>query len=321
MTKVRKSAWAVAGILASLACDAPVGLKEEPDSPLPTECSDPRGRVHSGVIDTATWRAADGPHRVVTEVVPVSGSRVRLEITGRLVIEPGTLVCFDDDGAGLIVQEGASLIAQGTQELPVSFRYGQQPPTTFQWHILVRGHGTFSHAEFEGGFIRSVERFRDRPTLSGRLEARDVRMGPRSGIEAADADLRNVVMDSGCTAPCSYSPAISLRAGYVVDGLRVRHARNYGFVLWDSGTVSNCEVTGSRQAGIVVFSAGVRISNCNIHGNGDVGLWNSHDEPVDARGNWWGDPEGPFGPNGDGVMGNVIYEPWLSEPVTVPGSS
>jgi hypothetical protein len=45
--------------------------------------------------------------------------------------------------------------------------------------------------------------------------------------------------------------------------------------------------------------------------------WRANVTPdtVDARDNWWGDPAGPLGPGGDGVAGNVVYEPWRSEPV------
>lgn len=35
---------------------------------------------------------------------------------------------------------------------------------------------------------------------------------------------------------------------------------------------------------------------------------------IDARENWWGDPEGPNGPNGDGVSDNVLFDPWLPKP-------
>jgi hypothetical protein len=80
--------------------------------------------------------------------------------------------------------------------------------------------------------------------------------------------------------------------------------------------IEGCEVTGSAMAGIrVTSSGGVRISQCNIHDHQGIGLVNLSDAPVDARNNWWGDPAGPHGPDGAGVSGNVLYEPWLTEPV------
>lgn len=33
---------------------------------------------------------------------------------------------------------------------------------------------------------------------------------------------------------------------------------------------------------------------------------------IDASGNWWGDPAGPNGPNGDGVGANVVVNDWLT---------
>jgi hypothetical protein len=87
-------------------------------------------------------------------------------------------------------------------------------------------------------------------------------------------------------------------------------------ITGDEVTIDGCEVTGSNRAGIRVLSGeGIRINNCNIHGHQGVGLDNLSAAPVDARNNWWGDPAGPHGPEGSGVSGNVLYEPWLTEPV------
>lgn len=37
---------------------------------------------------------------------------------------------------------------------------------------------------------------------------------------------------------------------------------------------------------------------------------------VDATDNWWGDPAGPDGPEGDGVDGPIDVEPWLTDPAS-----
>jgi hypothetical protein len=79
--------------------------------------------------------------------------------------------------------------------------------------------------------------------------------------------------------------------------------------------VSSCQVTGSAADGIrVEVAAGVTVSDCNIHDNAGVGLRNLDAAAVDARGNWWGSAAGPFGPGGDGVAGNVLFEPFRTEP-------
>jgi hypothetical protein len=79
--------------------------------------------------------------------------------------------------------------------------------------------------------------------------------------------------------------------------------------------VARCGITGSSGAGILVeVAAGVRINECNIHGNAGAGVRNMAAGVVDARHNWWGDPNGPFGLAGDRVEGEVAYQPWLSAP-------
>jgi hypothetical protein len=84
--------------------------------------------------------------------------------------------------------------------------------------------------------------------------------------------------------------------------------------------VSNSEISHSPSDGIrVEVAAGVRVRDSNIRFNGGVGLRNVAAEAVDARDNWWGDPAGPAGPQGNGVAGAVGYEPVRTEPVVLGG--
>jgi hypothetical protein len=79
-----------------------------------------------------------------------------------------------------------------------------------------------------------------------------------------------------------------------------------------------CQVAHSPSDGIRVEVAdGVRIRDCNIENNAGVGIRNVAAEPVDARDNWWGDPEGPEGAEGDGVHGGVTFEPYRTTPVAL----
>src|SRR5690606_29285951 len=65
----------------------------------------------------------------------------------------------------------------------------------------------------------------------------------------------------------------------------------------------------------------VKIGQSRFNNNGMAGVSGNGTETVDATGNYWGHPGGPtldpMNPEavrlGDGVMGNVEYEPWISE--------
>jgi hypothetical protein len=151
--------------------------------------------------------------------------------------------------------------------------------------------------------------------------------------------LVNVLVESACRSggACrDLLPAVSLAAHVHVDGLRIlssgihgihvgagegtitdcqiQGAQGIGLRIRAGATlrVSGCEIAGSRLAGIVVEGGDLQVTRSNIHGNGGPGLDNVTPDTVDARDNWWGDPAGP---GGDGVAGNVVNEPWRSEPV------
>jgi hypothetical protein len=84
--------------------------------------------------------------------------------------------------------------------------------------------------------------------------------------------------------------------------------------------VSGSEISHSTSDGVRVdVAAGVRVRDSNVRFNGGVGLRNVAAEVVDARDNWWGDPAGPEGPQGNGVSGAVEYEPVRTEPVVLGG--
>lgn len=103
----------------------------------------------------------------------------------------------------------------------------------------------------------------------------------------------------------------------------LRYAQNGLFV--DDGQVeAQCiSLVDNVSAGLWVSPAGnptVSIIGSTITGNGTAGLDNQHTNPVLAQNNWWGDPTGPSGDgsgSGDAVVGNVLYDPWLTEPACV----
>ncbi len=98
-------------------------------------------------------------------------------------------------------------------------------------------------------------------------------------------------------------------------------------IVVNEGTVNvACSlVAGNSHSGIFVTASDnptVTINSSEISGNG-AGITNTHNLPVDARTNFWGNPSGPSGQgpgSGDTVYGNVLYEPWLAKPICSPSS-
>jgi hypothetical protein len=134
------------------------------------------------------------------------------------------------------------------------------------------------------------------------------RGGPRGSF-----DQRNI----GFTAVSAPAAVIVLGApGVRLENTIVRNAKSTAIAIDASSVViDGCEASGSAADGIRVLSgSGVQIHNCNLFGNAGFGLNNLGPSQVDATLNWWGDPAGPYAPNGDGVSGNVLFEPQLIAP-------
>ncbi|MBR9990476.1 MAG: right-handed parallel beta-helix repeat-containing protein [Gemmatimonadetes bacterium] len=101
-----------------------------------------------------------------------------------------------------------------------------------------------------------------------------------------------------------------------VTNITVEDALGPAFDLYSDVRVSNCAVRNNAFYGIIVYesAANATIHNCDFEANRNAGVWNVGNAPLDARFNWWGDEQGPFGSNGDGVQGSVNYEPFLQAP-------
>jgi hypothetical protein len=95
---------------------------------------------------------------------------------------------------------------------------------------------------------------------------------------------------------------------------------NYGidfYGLTNNTTIFNNTISGTAVA-VYLRSGdapGTKIRYNNIVGN-VVGVdWTLGVTSVDASYNWWGNETGPYPMgNGDDVVGNVIFEPWLVKP-------
>ena len=89
-----------------------------------------------------------------------------------------------------------------------------------------------------------------------------------------------------------------------------------GLQVWgDTARIIGATIRGNDGHGLVVGGgAGTRIHGSALQANGGRGVVNQTAKGVDARGNWWGDPAGPDGPEGDGVEGIVDAGTPLAKP-------
>jgi parallel beta-helix repeat protein len=101
-----------------------------------------------------------------------------------------------------------------------------------------------------------------------------------------------------------------------VSNITVEDALGPAFIVLSDVTVSDCTVRNNDFYGIIVYesSTNASIRNCVFESNRNAGVWNVGPALLDARFNWWGDPAGPLGPDGDGVQGNVDYSSHLTSP-------
>jgi hypothetical protein len=88
--------------------------------------------------------------------------------------------------------------------------------------------------------------------------------------------------------------------------------------------LTDCEISGSAEVGLFVSTHGAAslpvITKCNVFGNASAGihaLYIPQTQKLDVRGNWWGDPVGPQGRQGDGVLGSVDASNPLAAPLNL----
>ena len=325
---VRRTAWWTAccavALTAFWSCsDSGTG----PDADVEADCTQP-GTPHSGAITASeTWRRTDSPHHVTGEVT------VGKEPSVTLTVEPGALICFAQGASIATLQAtvptgnggsspapGGVLLAAGTAELPIVFT---ATDPAFPWDGITihesAGRSLITHATLEHA-TKGIE-----GQVPADLEHVLIRRigGPavvywhyNAESHITDTRIDSAGLDGGAAM---YIHGGTLRRVQVTasGGVGMQVTRRYAQV-----TIRECAVSGSGDDGIrVTFRTigTVPINECNLVGNAGVGIANGGTDTVDARGNWWGDPAGPGGPQGDGVSGPVDTSEPRSTPVTWDG--
>jgi len=146
--------------------------------------------------------------------------------------------------------------------------------------------------------------------------------GPASGSPAILTSL-NDNSPFGGTDPSSPADwqGVTYGAGLTAhfQGLTIKHA-SVGLTA-DTANITNCTFM-QNSTGVVVAKGGGVYRNCTFAQN-NMAVRNNSTLYVDARGNWWGDPTGPYnaksnpGGKGNQVSDYVIVSDFLS----APGSS
>jgi hypothetical protein len=276
--------------------------------PTPMEQAQLRGNA----IDTPQVDAAlgggeliIGPDLPVRFSLSVGVGSVQFGEASTLTLLPGATI------SGEVLINGR-LNAQGTATAPITVQRmaiaGTRVDTTRLSNIRVR----------QLGFLQASQR---RTVIIDGLQADSSVIVLRS----SGSRLTNAVIDRGAVPPTFGLPPAALvlgAAGVTVERTVVRRSTSTvfsalppdGVLIETSGvTLRECEVSGNAGAGVrAVAATDVHINDCNIESNGGFGANNTTGASLDARGNWWGDPAGPMGPNGDGVSANVDFSQFRS---------
>ena len=173
-------------------------------------------------------------------------------------------------------------------------------------------------------------------TLNG-LQAHTITNGPAVLVGDSEARVNDSVLNNGVNLGINISgssvveisdvsvtnfagPGIQ-SSGVSFTGSDLLLSNNlFGFINSSLATINNSKIENNTIIGVVhAGESTFNIANSLIAGNGVAGADSSGLIPLDARGNYWGDPSGPLhdtiNPEGFGnaVMGNAVIEPWLTE--------
>lgn len=111
-----------------------------------------------------------------------------------------------------------------------------------------------------------------------------------------------------------------------ISGCEINNNGFYGVYCSDSSnvTIFGCGIGNNGLYGIYCNALNVTVHYCNITSNAEHGIYNWGNYVVNATYCWWGSPNGPeYKEQGDPddpeeVYGNVVYNPWLTQPILSP---
>lgn len=267
------------------------------------------GTNHAVPISASeAWLKSTSPHHVRAGMTVNGGAELNIQAGAVVCVDPGLFMDFTG---------GARLVAIGGFGVPVLITRSD-PNLPWNGIRLTGQSGTPSRLDFvvmeyaEAGLTTSAAD----PVL---IDHTIIRQSGylALGLAAPGSDFRRSTVEGTLRVDGIIPRAAveiaqsSTAAGTIQFRGRVRGAAGVAVKLGIGNVeMESCEITGNVGIGIQISAQAAgrthRISQCNIFSNGGVGVANPLvGFPVDARGNWWGDPAGPLGPAGDGVSGDV----------------
>ncbi|HYR11096.1 MAG TPA: right-handed parallel beta-helix repeat-containing protein [Longimicrobium sp.] len=266
--------------------------------------------MRGGTLRTTLLVRSGLPWHVTGSIDVLVTGALRGEAGSRLVMDPGT---------GIQADSGGRVLMRGSPTNPVVLT--AEDPSLGWAGITVDGTPNESISYITNTRVEHVA-YGDTALVA--LGSHSIivdsavfrRNGRAISIFSAGSRLSRTRVD---TTLSSAGPAVELGANTILESTLIRGSSKHGLLLRSSAVqVLSCEVRGSVNHGIYADGS-PPVHNCNLVGNGGVGLNNP--DPgvtVNATGNWWGDAGGPTAPAGDGVGGPVTYSPWLTAPVVLP---
>ena len=256
----------------------------------------------------STWGAGQVPEGDLT---------IRKTLPFRVVVPcPGGLPPMVMEAGALLTVQGGACAARFAMQMPTLLGTAAEPVTIAGDGVTMRlttagvDTAVLRHARFRG--VRLV-------TLDDPVVIDEVVLNSSTlVITYSGSRITNVwSTGGGSTGPYEYQQeaAVTLGGDVRLEDTRIEGALHHAVhITGGSPVVTRCTVRLNAGHGVWVEQGTLRIEQCSLEENAGLGIHNSTPDTVEATYNWWGDPAGPRGTNGDGIDGPVRYIPFLTSP-------